>query len=259
MTRLLCVPDEPVIISTMTTQLLKPKKKRGAKSESIARSRRVRAADIVINGSVHIPPWVTDHDSFRRWAFSDEFPERGRYAFLGGTLWVDLSMETDIHNQIKSVITIVLGSIVLNEALGRFYVDGMLLTDRTIGLSNEPDAMFVSNTSLEKGIAALKMGDRSMELTGAADVVLEVVSKTSIEKDLVDSMDLYAKAGIAEYWLVDSTVESPELIIMRLVAGKYVAARRHDRWVKSNVFGRSFRLTSKLDARGMSQFHLETK
>lgn len=25
-------------------------------------------SEIVINESVHIPPWVTDHASFRRWA-----------------------------------------------------------------------------------------------------------------------------------------------------------------------------------------------
>jgi hypothetical protein len=43
------------------------------------------------------------------------------------------------------------------------------------------------------------------------------------------------------------------------VAGKYAAARKHDSWVKSKVFGRSFRLTSKKDAKGVSQFNLETK
>ncbi len=84
-----------------------------------------RISEIVIEGSVQIPFWVTDHASFRRWAFSDDFPERGRFAFLADKLWVDLSVETDLHNQIKTVITIIVGSIVLNEALGRFYVDGM--------------------------------------------------------------------------------------------------------------------------------------
>jgi Uma2 family endonuclease len=244
---------------TMTTQLLKPKKKRTTKNGSNGGNHRVRVADIVINGSVHIPPWVTDHDSFRRWAFSDSFPERGRFAFLAGKLWVDLSMENIVHNQIKTIITVVLGSIVVNESLGMFLVDGMLLTQRLIGMSNEPDAMFVSNASLASGVAALKKGDKSMELTGAADMALEVVSKSSVDKDMGDLMSLYAKAGIAEYWIVDSTVEMPELEIYRLVSGKYGAARKHDGWVKSNVFSRSFRLTSKKDAQGLSQFNLETK
>lgn len=243
----------------MTTQLLKRKKKTTRKSGANARATARRGRDILINGTVHIPAWVTDHDSFRRWAFSDAFPKRGRFAWLGDKLWVDLSMETEIHNQIKTVITIVVGSIVMNEALGRFFVDGMLLTDRALGLSNEPDAMFVSNERMEKGLASLKKGDQSMELSGSADMALEVVSKSSVQKDLVDSMVLYAKAGIAEYWLVDSTLESPELVIMRLVGEKYSPVRKHDGWVTSKVFGRSFRLTSRKDAKGVSRFNLETK
>jgi Uma2 family endonuclease len=233
--------------------------RRSRSSAANARPNEAHAGGILIDELVRIPWWVRDHDSFRRWAFSDGFPERGQFAFLSGTVWADLSMETDCHNQIKTVITIVIGSIVLNEALGRFYADKMLLTNPAIGLSNEPDAMFVSNARLEKGLGVLKEGDKSTELSGAADMALEVVSNSSVEKDKVDLMNLYAKAGIAEYWLVDSTIESPELVIMRLVAGKYVTGRRRDGWVKSKVFGRSFRLTCRKDAKGVSHFNLETK
>lgn len=217
------------------------------------------AGDILIDEIVRIPHWVRDVDSYRQWAFSDDFPEHGRISFLNGKLWVDLCMETDIHSQIKTVITIVVGSIVLNEAMGRFYADNMLLTSSAFGLSQEPDAMFVSNARFAKGQAVLEKGDQSMEVSLSADMVLEVISKSSIKKDAVEAKIAYANAGIAEYWLVDSTIESPELVIMRLVAGKYVAARRHDGWVKSKVFGRAFRLTSRKDASGMSQFNLETK
>lgn len=243
----------------MTTQLLKPKKKSPGRTGNNGRVAARGRGDIIVDGIVVIPAWVKDLDSFRRWAFSDDFPQRGRFSYLDGALWVDLSMETDIHNQIKTVITIVVGAIVLNETLGRFYADRMLLTHPTIGLSSEPDAMFISNERTEKGLAVLKKGDKSMEVSGSPDMALEVVSKTSVPKDTVVSMDLYAKAGISEYWLVDSTVETPELVIMRLVAGKYVTARKHDGWVKSNVFGRSFRLTCKKDAKGLSHFNLETK
>jgi Uma2 family endonuclease len=243
----------------MSTPILQPRRKPAPNHGANGRSTFARSADIVINGSVHIPPWVTDHDSFRQWAFSDDFPERGRFAFLAGKLCVDLSMGTVFHNQIKTVITIVVGSIVMNEALGRFYADGMLLTNRAIGLSCEPDAMFVSNDHTKKGLAALKQDEKSMELAGPVDMALEVVSKSSGDKDMIDAMDLYARAGIREYWLVDSTIENPELVIMRLVAGKYVSARKQDGWVKSKVFGRSFRLTCRKDAKGVSHFNLETK
>ena len=217
------------------------------------------AGDILIDEIIRIPHWVRNLDSFRRWAFSDVFPEHGRIAFLAGKVWVDMSMETLFHSQIKTVITIVVGSIVLNESLGFFCADKMRMANRASGLSNEPDAMFVSNVSLEKGLAVLKNGDQSIEVTGSVDMALEVISKSSVGKDTIDARKAYAKAGIAEYWLVDSTVEIPELAIYRLTGGKYVAARKRDGWVKSNVFGRSFRLTCRKDAEGVSHFNLETK
>jgi Uma2 family endonuclease len=167
-------------------------------------------------------------------------------------------METLIHNQIKAIISMVVSSIVFSESLGRYLADRMMLTHEGAGLSCEPDGMYVSNERFGNGLVTLEQGDQSLEIIGGADMVLEVISKTSVEKDIVTLKDLYAKAGITEYWLVDSTDETPELSIMRLASGKYTTARKQDGWVKSKVFGRSFRLTCKKDAKGLSHFNLET-
>lgn len=242
------------------TQILKPKKKNpGPKRGVNGRANPARIADIIINGSVHIPRWILDHDSFRRWACSDEFPQRGQFFYLAGEFWVDLSMETLIHNQIKLIFSIVVGALVHKEATGRYVGDRMMLAQVASGLSCEPDGMFISNSTFDEARVTLAEGDASLEIVGTPDMTLEVISKTSVQKDTVTLKNLYAKAGIAEYWLVDSTSETPELIIMRLVAGKYIVARKHDGWVKSKVFGRSFRLTYGKDAKGVSQFNLETK
>jgi Uma2 family endonuclease len=119
--------------------------------------------------------------------------------------------------------------------------------------------MFISNDRWQSDLARCEKGEKSMELNGSPDMTLEIVSKSSIPKDTVDLMELYAKAGISEYWLVDSTVDKPVLDIYRLVDGKFVVARKHDGWVKSNVFGRAFRLTRKDDDHGFPQFNLEMK
>ncbi|HUG89872.1 MAG TPA: hypothetical protein VML55_03500, partial [Planctomycetaceae bacterium] len=50
-------------------------------------------APVVIEDRVTVPSWVHDLESFRRWAKSDELPERGRFSFLDGEIWVDLSRE----------------------------------------------------------------------------------------------------------------------------------------------------------------------
>src|SRR5438067_13083002 len=48
---------------------------------------------IIISDSVRIPKSITDLASFRRWAYSDSFPEQGRISYLKGEIWVDLSIE----------------------------------------------------------------------------------------------------------------------------------------------------------------------
>jgi Uma2 family endonuclease len=168
-------------------------------------------------------------------------------------------METLFHNLIKGHIGAVLTLLVAREMLGIYIHDGMLLKNESAKISNEPDWAFFSTTSIEKGRATFKDGEQARIVAGTPDMTLEVLSKSSVKKDTIQLKKAYAKAGISEYWLVDSTIESPELVIMRLRGGKYVTTRKNEGWVKSHVFGRSFRLTSKKDANGLTKFNLETK
>src|SRR5262245_37475630 len=82
---------------------------------------------------VHVPAWVEDLDSFRRWVDTDEFPDEGRIDYLPGKVWIDMSREQAFsHNQVKTEITIVVGGLVRAENLGLFFSDGMRLTCVTI-------------------------------------------------------------------------------------------------------------------------------
>ena len=46
---------------------------------------------------------VTNHlADYRRWAESDQYPQRGSVSFLNGIIWVDTSMEELLtHNRVK--------------------------------------------------------------------------------------------------------------------------------------------------------------
>ena len=91
---------------------------------------------IVINGDVAIPDWVVDHESYSPLgALSDEFPETGRYSFLNGTIWVDLTMEQFFsHNQVKTEYCSVLRYVVKrNNKSGYFGNDGNLWTNIEAG------------------------------------------------------------------------------------------------------------------------------
>ncbi|HZU35720.1 MAG TPA: Uma2 family endonuclease, partial [Gemmataceae bacterium] len=93
---------------------------------------------------VHIPNWVQDHASFRRWAHSGDFPENGRISYLQGEVWVDMSKEQFRHNQLKGEIASVLTRLAKEGQLGRFFPDGYLLSHPDTELSTNPDGMSVA-------------------------------------------------------------------------------------------------------------------
>jgi len=94
---------------------------------------------------------------------------------------------------------------------------------------------------------------------GSPDMVLEVVSPSSVEKDTVILRQLYWKAGVREYWLVDPRGLELHFDILRHAEKSYVATRRQQGWLKSAVFGKSFRLTKRNDTRGNPVFTLEVR
>jgi Uma2 family endonuclease len=102
--------------------------------------------------------------------------------------------------------------------------------------------MFASRETLRTKRLRFEQGLDSLEAIGTPDLVLEVVSEHSIQKDTVVLRELYAAAGIAEYWLVNPLSDELSFEILRLTARGYAAARKNGGWVKSAVFGKSLRL-----------------
>jgi hypothetical protein len=91
-------------------------------------------------GEWRIPTNWASHDAFREWARSEECPEKGRFTFLAGVLWVDVTMEQFYtHNQLKEVIGRRLGNIVEESGLGRYVPNGMMLSYTPTGLTTIPD------------------------------------------------------------------------------------------------------------------------
>jgi Uma2 family endonuclease len=206
-----------------------------------------------------VPTWIVDHASYRRWATSDDFPNIGWISYLDGLIWVDLNMERVIHNQIKGQIGAVLAILVQSLVLGRVFADHMLITKRSARLSTEPDGLFVSYDSIRTGRVLLKKGDDTLELEGSPDMTLEVVSASSVEKDTEHLPRLYWQAGVREYWLVDPRGNQLKFDILRWMADGYEPVRKRNGWVKSDVFGKSFRLTQSVGPDGMTDCRLEVR
>lgn len=209
-----------------------------------------------------IPAWIRDLDSFRRWATSDEAPENRPVFYLAGEVWIDMSKEQIFsHVALKQRFYQVLGLLSDRKKLGKFFPDGLLLTNVDADLSGNPDGTFVSNAGFRAGRVRLIEGAEAghVELEGSPDMVLEVVSDSSEEKDTEILHELYWKAGIREYWLVDARGERLEFDIFRRASRGYSATPKTTGWIKSAVFGQSFRLTRRTDELGHPEYNLRVR
>lgn len=220
----------------------------------------MRAA--VIEDSVCIPEWVRNLKSFRRWADSREFPQEGRISYLNGEVWVDMSREQVFsHALVKTEFGGVLSPLSKKERRGTYFVDGPYLTHVLADFAHVPDGMFVSRESLRLGRVSLIRGARRgfVELEGTPDMLLEVLSDSSVKKDLQRLQLLYWKAGVPEYWIVDARGEKVRFDILRHTEEGYVAVPKRSGWQASAVFGHSFKLTVRPDELGNPEYTLSVR
>src|SRR5947209_6129815 len=130
---------------------------------------------IVFADQAVIPAWVIDHQSFCRWALSDDFPKRGQFGYFNDSVWVSFEMETENHNQVKTVIGAVLILLAQSRKLGRFYGDRMMFSHPGARISTEPDGMFVSTAARRSGRIVVTRGGAdpggAMILEGTPDMV----------------------------------------------------------------------------------------
>ncbi len=218
-------------------------------------------ATLVIEDDVRIPERVTDLAAFRRWAHSKEFPSRGRFAFLAGEVWVETSPEELFwHNQVKGEIASTLTAMLKTKRLGRYFHDRTLVTNIKANLSTEPDGTFVSFDAKREGrVRWVKGAEGYVEMEGSPDMVLEVVSASSVRKDTVVLRELYWTAGILEYWLVDARRGSLQFDLLQRERGGYVPARVRAGWRRSRVFDAAFRLVARKDELGDPEYLLEAR
>ena len=213
-------------------------------------------------GKLSIPSWVTNLDSFHRWCESDQFPEEGRIWFFRDGVWADMSMEQIFsHNQVKMEITRVLGGLVKLTKSGRYFTDGLRITNLPAEISGVPDGTYVSFDTLRSGRAKYVEGKKGgyTRLEGVPDLVIEIVSPSSEDKDTEWLQKAYWEAGISEYWLIDARQPPLTFDLFRHTARGYSATRKAAGWVKSAVLGKSFRLAEAANGMGHPDYTLEMR
>jgi Uma2 family endonuclease len=193
-----------------------------------------------------IPPEAFTFEGFQRWVESDGFPETGRIDFLAGQVEVEMSPEDlHTHSVVKTAIALTLGALIYETGLGDLYLDSTRLTSKPAGLSVEPDLFVVLRETLEAGRASFVPSSkgRSSRVEGSVDLVVEIVSDSSVQKDNQRLPRLYARAGVPELWIADCRWDSMRFEIRTLQDGRYLLQQpESDDWVRSPLLNRSVRL-----------------
>jgi Uma2 family endonuclease len=202
-----------------------------------------------------IPTGALTLAGFRAWVTSDQFPEKARTTYVDQEIYLDLSKEEiTTHAAVKAAISQTLMNLVAELGDGRFFLDGVLISNVAADVSNNPDGVYLSFEGLREGRFRLVPGSsdtwRFVEIEGTPDWVLEILSASSVEKDTVQLRRAYFQAGIPEYWLVDARGDEILFQILRPSDEGYAPVPVEDGWQASAVFKRSFRLERQQDAFG---------
>ena len=114
--------------------------------------------------------------------------------------WVDGEVtvfmpSTPRHQAIKNFLSVLLTLFVDLRGLGRIYDAPLEMKLRAGRSYREPDILFVASAHLDRITAK--------RLDGAADLVIEILSKDDPARDRVEKFAEYEAAGIPEYWIVE--------------------------------------------------------
>ena len=124
-------------------------------------------------------------------------PEDKRYELLDGKL-VPIPAPEERHQSISILLGSKLVQFAYENSLGRVYHAPFDVV--------QPDLLFVSN---ERGHIITPAN-----IQGAPDLVVEILSPSTAERDRMFKHTLYAKYGVNEYWMVDTTAKDITVLLL---------------------------------------------
>ena len=131
-------------------------------------------------------------------------PEDKRYELLDGELLM-LPAPDELHQRTQAELGYNVMAFVKTRGLGRVYFSptDVVLSDVDVV---QPDLLFVSNNRLDILTAA--------GVQGAPDLVVEILSPGTAERDKGYKRALYAQHGVKEYWLVGTDAGTITVLLL---------------------------------------------
>ncbi len=129
-------------------------------------------------------------------------PDDGnRYEIINGELLMVPAPST-AHQMVNANIAYELRTVVKKQNLGKVLyapVDVKFSEENVV----QPDIIFISREN-EQIIT-------QMNISGAPDMIIEILSPSTAYTDLIRKKELYEKFGVKEYWIVDPLKERVEV------------------------------------------------
>lgn len=129
-------------------------------------------------------------------------PDDKRYELLEGEL-IMVPAPTTVHQRISRKLEVALDEFVKKQDLGEVFDApcDVFLDDENVV---QPDILFIAKERSDIITEA--------NIKGAPDLIVEIISPASAYNDLVRKKKLYARFGVAEYWLVDPGEKTVEVL-----------------------------------------------
>jgi Uma2 family endonuclease len=138
---------------------------------------------------------------FRAMEFDDD--DTFFYELLEGEL-VKKSAPNPFHQRVSRNLSFALHTFVSQNNLGEvFYAPIDVFLDESNLL--QPDVLFLSND--KKHLVTID------GIMGAPDLVVEIVSPSTVKRDRGGKMSVYERFGVLEYWIVDIRTRSVEVYV----------------------------------------------
>ena len=114
--------------------------------------------------------------------------------------WVDgkvilMSPVSNVHQRIGLFLARLISDFVEDNDLGLVFYAAFQMKSGVTSPGREPDLIFVSKDRLPLV--------RRNHFDGPGDLVVEIISPESIQRDRVTKFEEYQQAGVKEYWLID--------------------------------------------------------
>lgn len=149
----------------------------------------------------------TTYHELRQMEFDEN--DNSFYELLDGEI-MKRSAPTPYHQKLSRGIFRVLDKFILENSLGElFYAPIDVFLDEYN--APQPDLVYLSN---EKAGFITNDG-----IVGVPDLVIEIISPTSVLRDRITKKNIYERFGITEYWLVDAN--NQEIEIYTIENGRY--------------------------------------